>query len=125
MTENEISFIIRGAIFKVYNTLGPGLLESVYVAALTFELRKAGLEVQNEVPVSVSYETEKLDIGFRMDMLVEKKVNIEVKSIQNISEVHHKISLTYLRLTGLKLGIVVNFCTDNISKSIFRKVNKL
>ncbi|MCC7157933.1 MAG: GxxExxY protein [Ignavibacteria bacterium] len=125
MTENEISFIIRGAIFKVYNTLGPGLLESVYVAALTFELRKAGLEVQNEVPVSVSYETEKLDIGFRMDMLVEKKVNIEVKSIQNISEVHHKISLTYLRLTGLKLGILVNFCTDNISKSIFRKVNKL
>ena len=125
MTENEISFIIRGAIFKVYNALGPGLLESVYVAALTFELRKVGLEVRNEVPVSVSYETEKLDIGFRMDMLVENKVNVEVKSIQNISEVHHKISLTYLRLTGLKLGILVNFCTDNISKNIFRKVNKL
>lgn len=125
LTENEISYIIRGAIFKVYNNLGPGLLESVYVAALVFELRQAKLKVLTEVPVPVIYENQKLELGFRLDILVNDLVIIEVKSIDQIAEVHHKVVLTYLRLTGKKLAILVNFNTDDISKSIFRKVNGL
>jgi GxxExxY protein len=125
LTENEISFIIRGIIYKVYNALGPGLLESVYVAALVFELKKAGLHVQTEVPLPVIYENEKLELGFRIDILVNNLVIIEVKSIERLSEVHHKIVLTYLRLAEKKLAILVNFNTDDINKSIFRKVNNL
>ncbi len=126
MTENDISYIIRGAIFNVYNTLGPGLLESVYVAALKFELEREGLKVLKEVPVPVYYENEKLDIGFRMDLLVEDKVIIEVKSTENLAKVHHKQILTYLKLTKLRLGILVNFNVDDISLGgIFRKVNGL
>ncbi len=126
MTENEISYKIRGAIFNVYNTLGPGLLESVYVAALLFELKKKeGLKVRKEVPIPVFYEDEKLELGFRLDLLVEDKVIIEVKSVENLAEVHHKQVLTYLKLTEMKLGILVNFNVDNITSGIYRKVNGL
>ena len=125
MTENDISFKIRGAIFNVYKTFGPGLLESVYVASLVVELKKIGLKVLKEVPVPVYYEDEKLELGFRLDLLVEDKVIIEVKSVENLAEVHHKQVLTYLKLTNLKLGILVNFNVDNINSGIFRKVNGL
>ena len=125
MTENEISYIIRGAIFKVFNTFGPGLLESVYVAALVYELKKAEMSVKTEVPIPVIYEQEKLELGFRIDILVNDLVIIEVKSIEQLAEVHHKIVLTYLKLSGKKLAILVNFNTTDIDKSIFRKVNKL
>lgn len=125
MTENNISYIIRGAIFNVYNNLGPGLLESAYVAALKYELSKESLEVKTEVPVPILYENEKLEVGFRLDILVENKVLIEVKSVQNLSEIHHKQVLTYLKLTKLKLGILVNFNVDKINDGIFRKVNGL
>tara|TARA_R110001583_G_scaffold19104_5_gene75207 strand:- start:660 stop:1037 length:378 start_codon:yes stop_codon:yes gene_type:complete len=125
MTENDISYKIRGAIFNVYNVLGPGLLESVYVAALVFELKKEGLKAIREVPVPVYYENEILEIGFRLDLLVENKVIIEVKSVENLAPVHHKQVLTYLKLTELKLAILVNFNVDNIKSGIFRKVNGL
>jgi len=125
MTENEISYKIRGAIFNVYNSLGPGLLESVYVAVLRYELIKYDLDVRVEVPAPVYYEDQKLDIGFRMDLLVEGKVIIEVKSVERLAEVHHKQLLTYLKLTNLKLGILVNFNVDRIKEGIFRKVNGL
>lgn len=125
MTENDISYKIRGAIFNVFNNLGPGLLESVYVAALRYELEKQYLDVKTEVPVPVYYETEKLEIGFRLDILVENKVIIEVKSVENLAAVHHKQVLTYLKLTELKLGVLVNFNVVNISDGIFRKVNGL
>ncbi len=125
LTENEISYMIRGAIFEVCNNLGPGLLESVYVAALVFELRQAKLKVQTEVPVPAIYENQRLELGFRLDILVNDLVIIEVKSIDQIAEVHHKVVLTYLKLTGKKLAILVNFNTDDISKSIFRKMNGL
>lgn len=125
MTENDISYIIRGAIFKVYNALGPGLLESVYEAVLMFELKKAGLEPKSQVALPVIYENERLDIGFRIDILVNDIVIIEIKSVEQLAEVHHKQVLTYLRLSGKKLGILVNFNTDTISNSIYRKVNKL
>lgn len=125
MTENDISYIIRGAIYNVYNNFGAGLLESVYVAALKYELEKQSLDVKTEVPVPVIYEDVKLELGFRLDILVNNKVIIEVKSVETIAEVHHKQVLTYLKLTNLKLAILVNFNTDDINKSIFRKVNGL
>lgn len=98
MEENDISYIIRGAIFEVYNTLGPGLLESVYTAALTIELMDKGLIVKREVPVPVFYKERKLELGFRIDLLVNDKVIIEVKSIENLLDVHHKQVLTYLKI---------------------------
>ncbi len=125
MNENDISYKIRGAIYEVYKNLGPGLLESVYEAVLTFELQKLGLKVETQVPVPVIYKDQKLEVGFRLDIFVENKVIIEIKSVENLAEVHHKQVLTYLRLTGLKLGLLVNFNSDDILKSIYRKVNNL
>ena len=125
MTENEISFKIRGAIFKVYNTLGPGLLESAYEAVLSYELSQIGLNVKAQVPLPLIYNDIKLDVGYRLDLLVEDKVIIELKSVENITEVHHKQLITYLKLSGKKLGLLVNFNCNNIEHSIFRKVNGL
>ena len=125
MTENDISYKLWGAIFEIYNALGPGLLESVYVTALEYELSQQGLEVQREVSLPVYYKDVKLELGFRLDLLVEEKVIIEVKSVENLAEVHHKQVLTYLKLTGLKLGILVNFNVSQIKEGIFRKVNGL
>ena len=125
MTENEISYKIRGAIFNVYNNLGPGLLETVYVLALCHELKLQSLDVKTEVPVPVYYGNVELEAGFRLDILVANKVIIEVKSVEIINKTHHKQILTYLKLTGIKLGILVNFNTDDISKGIIRKVNEL
>jgi len=109
LDENELSYIIRGAIFKVYNSLGAGLLESVYEATLKFELEKAVLCVKNQVPLPVIYENVHLEIGFRIDLLIEDKVIIEIKSVENLAEVHHKQVLSYLRLSGKKLGLLINF----------------
>jgi len=125
MKENDISYIIRGAIFKIYNELGPGLLESVYVAALKYEIEKEGLNVLKEVPVPVYYDNKKMELGFRIDLLVDDKVIIEVKSVERLADVHHKQVLTYLKLTDLKLAILVNFNVDNIKNGIYRKVNGL
>lgn len=125
MNENEISYIIRGAIFKVYNSLGPGLLESVYEAALKHEIMKDGLQVESQVAVPVYYDGVKLDLGFRIDLLINDKVIIEIKSVEILAPVHHKQLLTYLKLTDRKLGVLVNFNTDNISDGITRIVNKL
>ena len=125
MTENDISYKIRGAIFKVYNGRGPGLLESVNQAALMHELLKENLLVRSEVPVPVVYDNQKLELGFRLDLLVENKVIIELKSVECLADVHHKQVLTYLKLTNLKLAILVNFNVDNIVDGIFRKVNDL
>jgi len=125
MTENEISYKIRGAIFKVYNTLGPGLLESIYVAALAYELQRDGLKVSREVPVPVYYEDIELELGFRLDLIIENKVIVEVKSVEQVAKVHHKQVLTYLKITDLCLAILVNFNVEDITKGIFRKVNHL
>jgi GxxExxY protein len=125
MTENDISYKIRGAIFDIYNELGPGLLESVYVAALVYELKKEGFKVLKEVALPVYYKKEKLDVGFRLDLLIDDKVIIEVKSVEHLAEVHHKQVLTYLKITKLKLAILVNFNVDNIKSGIYRKVNGL
>ena len=125
MTENEISYLIRGAIFKIFRKLGTGLFENVYQHILKYELEKLGLNVKMEVPLPVIYDTHKFDIGFRIDLLVNDKVIVEIKSVEKLAEVHHKQTITYLKLTGLKLGILVNFNSDNIANDIFRKVNYL
>ena len=125
MTENEISYQIRGAIFKVYNHVGPGLLESVYEAALAYELKKEGLQVRTQVALPFQYEEISMEIGYRIDILVEDKVIIEVKSVDNLADVHYKQLLTYLKLSGKHLGILVNFNTSELEKSIKRIVNKL
>lgn len=120
-----MTYIIRGCVFDVYNELGPGLLESVYEAALAFELRDKGLAIKTQVALPVVYKETQLDLGFRIDILVEDKVIIELKSIETILDVHHKQVLTYLKLTGLKLALLINFNTNEISKAIHRKVNNL
>ncbi len=125
MTENEISYLIRGAIFKVYNTLGAGLFESVYSPILKYELEILGLNVKTEVVIPLIYDNLNFDIGFRLDLLVNDKVIIELKSVEKLNEVHFKQLITYLKLTNLKLGLLINFNTDNIATSIFRKVNNL
>ena len=125
MHENEISFLIRGAVFKIYNSLGPGLLESAYEAALDYELKKEGLKVRRQVPLPLVYEGVSMEVGYRIDLLVEEKVIVEIKSVENLAEVHHKQVLTYLKLSGRKLGILINFNCSAIDKSIFRKVNGL
>lgn len=125
MKENEISYFVRGAIYEVYNKLGAGLFESVYAVALEWELRNSGLEVKREVAVPVEYKNVRMDLGFRLDLLVEEKVIIEVKSVAKLEAVHHKQVLTYLKLTDLKLAILVNFNVANIDDGMFRKVNGL
>lgn len=123
--ENFISYDIRGAAFRIYNNLGPGLFESVYEAAMAYELRKMRREVRTQVELPVIYEKENLGLGFRMDLLVDKLVITEIKSVEALAPVHHKQLLTYLRLTGLKLGLLINFNTDDLSKNIIRIVNGL
>ena len=125
MKENEISYDIRGAAFKVYNNLGPGMLESVYEHALTFELRALGHTVKNQVGIPVSYMKSKLELGFRLDILVDDLVIIEVKSVDQLMDIHHKQLLTYLKLTDIKLGLLINFNTVNIRNSMVRIVNGL
>ncbi|PWW25336.1 MULTISPECIES: GxxExxY protein [unclassified Chryseobacterium] len=122
MKENEISFYIRKSIFSVYNELGPGLLEKVYEKVLVCELENNGLKVKTQVPMKVKFRDIIIDSGFVADIIVEDKIIIEVKAVTEIANIHHQQLLTYLKLTGLKLGILVNFNTDFISKSIFRKV---
>ncbi len=125
MDINEITYKTRGAIFAVFNELGPGLLESVYEAALTYELKTLGLNVRNQVPVPVIYKEVKLDIGFRLDLIVEEQVIVEIKSVELMHNVHKKQLLTYLRLSNKKLGLLVNFNSDKLvdKESIFRIIN--
>jgi len=123
--ENQISYDVRGAIFKVYNNLGPGLFESVYETALSYELEQLGYKIQRQVAFPFVYEEIKFEQCFRIDILIEDKVIIELKSVEAVADVHYKQLLSYLRLSNKKLGILVNFNTENISKEIKRIVNNL
>ena len=109
MTENEISKIIVDISYKIHTKLGPGLLESVYEAILFHELVKIGLSVERQKPIPVIWENVFLDVGFRTDLIVENKVIIEIKSVEQVSRVHPKQLLTYLRITKIKLGLLINF----------------
>ena len=125
MHENEISYNIRKAAFNVYNTLGPGLLENVYEAAMAYELDKLGHQVQTQVTLPVIYKDVKLELGYRLDLLVDQKVIIEIKSVEELAKVHYKQLLTYLKLTDCKLGLLINFNTNNIKENIIRIANNL
>ena len=123
MTVNEITYEIRGAIYDVYKELGPGLLESVYEEALCFELEQRGLKVERQVQVPVMYKGNVLKTELRLDVLVEDKVIVELKSVEEMKKVFAKQLLTYLRLMDKKIGLLVNFNTDNILTSITRVAN--
>ena len=126
MTENEISYQIRGAIYEVYKTLGPCLLESVYEEALVYELKQRGLQVERQKSVPVQYKDVTLNTDLRLDLLVEDKVIVELKSVSEMKDVFYKQTLTYCKLLNKKLGILVNFNVDDIlSDAIIRVVNRL
>lgn len=125
MHENEIAKIIVDSALKVHKNLGPGLLENVYKAAIVYELTKLGLKVHVERGIPVVYEEVELEIGFRADVVVENKVIIECKSIEALAPVHGKILLTYLRLTDMRLGLLINFNVELIKDGIKRVVNNL
>jgi GxxExxY protein len=125
MTENEISKQVVDAAFKIHTKLGPGLLESVYEAVLAYELKQRGLQVVRQQAMPVVYEAVQLEEGFRADLIVEGKVIVELKSVETIAPVHKKQVLTYLRLTNLKLGLLINFGDALIKDGIFRIVNGL
>ncbi len=123
--ENEVSYAIRGAAFKVNRILGPGLLESVYETALTYEIRKQGYEVKTQIGIPMVYDDLKMDIGFRLDLIVNNSVIVEIKSVEALMDVHYKTLLTYLRLTDKKLGLLINFNTASLKDSIIRIANNL
>lgn len=125
MHENEISYAIRGAAFEVHTALGPGLLESVYEKALAYELQESGLAVKTQLGVPVTYKEVEMEQGFRMDLLVEQKVIVEIKSVEALLDVHHKQLLTYLKLSDKKLGLLINFNVSSLKDSITRIVNNL
>ena len=125
MTENEIAKHIVDAALKVHKRFGPGLLESVYEAVLAAELERRGLRVKRQQPIPVIYEDVRLDIGFRVDLIVEDKVVIEIKSIEAIASVHDKQVLTYLKIADKRLGFLINFNVDLIKDGIKRVVNGL
>ena len=125
MTENEIATIIVDAAFKIHKTLGPGLLESVYEAALKYELQKRGLKVLQQLGIAVTYEGLDLGIGFRADLVVNDRVVIEIKSIEALAAVHSKQLATYLRVMDLRLGLLINFNVELIRNGIRRVVNRL
>ena len=123
MTENEITYEIRGAIYDVYKELGPGLLESVYEEALCYELEQRGLAVERQVQVPIRYKGNVLKTELRLDILVEDKVIVELKSVEEMKKVFSKQLLTYLRLMDKKVGLLVYFNTDDILSSMKRIAN--
>jgi GxxExxY protein len=123
MTENEITYEIRGAIYDVYKALGPGLLESVYEEALCFELEQRGLNVERQKQVPLVYKGNVLKTELRLDLIAEDMVIVELKSVEEMKKVFAKQLLTYLRLMGKKVGLLVNFNTDDILTSITRIAN--
>ncbi len=125
MGENEISTEIVDAAYKIHTRLGPGLLESVYEVVLALELEKRGLRVGRQVPIPVTYEGTRFDVGFRADLLVEKLVIVELKSLERTLPVHRKQVLTHIRLANLRLGLLINFGAHLIKDGITRVVNQL
>jgi GxxExxY protein len=125
MDINDLTYKIRGAIFQVHNALGPGLFESVYEAALAYELLPQGLQVRTQVGIPVSYKDVQLEVGFRLDILVEDSVIVEIKSVEKLMDVHKKQLLTYLKLTNTKIGLLVNFNAANLfdKENLIRIIN--
>jgi len=125
MTENEIAKIVVDACYHIHTRLGPGLLESVYESVLEYELKKRGLRVMRQVAIPIVYDDISFDEGFRADLIVEDKVILELKSVEQTAPVHRKQVLTYIKLTDRRLGLLINFGSPLIKDGITRLVNKL
>ena len=125
MMENELSKIIVNTAYQIHYTLGPGLLESVYEEIMYYELCKLGLNVERQQSIPIIWDELKMEIGFRADLIIESKVIVELKSVEKIAPVHPKQLLTYLKVTGIKLGLLINFNEPFIKNGITRIVNNL
>lgn len=125
MTENEISYKVIGAALDVHKNLGPGLLEATYENALAYDLQQEGFEVKQQVPMPFVYKEIKMEVGYRLDLVVNNKVVIEIKSLEDLAPVHFAQTLTYLKLSKLKLGLLINFNTKLLKDGIHRLVNDL
>ena len=125
MTENELSRVVFDSALKVHQALGPGLLESAYEECLYYEIKKTGLFVEKQKPLPLVYEDVKLDIGYRIDIIIENKLILELKSVESLNDVHFAQLLTYLKLTNCKLGLLINFNVSLIKNGIKRVVNNL
>jgi len=123
MTENEISNKVLGLAIEVHTVLGPGLLESAYKETLYYKIRKAGLVVEKERPMPLIFEEVKLECGYRIDLLVENKLVIEIKSVEALNDVHLAQTLTYLKLGNFKLGLLINFNVLSLKNGIRRVIN--
>ena len=125
MNENQLSRMVFNDALKVHRNLGPGLLESSYEECLFYELNKSGLLIERQKPLPLIYEDVKLDIGYRVDLLIEKKLIIELKSVETLNEIHFAQLLTYLKLSNCKLGLLINFNVTLIKNGIKRIANNL
>ena len=125
MSENEISSKIIGAAIEVHKQLGPGLLESTYETCLAYELKQMGLDVKQQQALPVLYKEVKLEAGYRIDLLVENKVIVEIKSVDALADIHTAQLLTYLKLKDLKLGLLINFNSVRVVDGLKRIVNNL
>lgn len=125
MDENDIATKVIGAAIDVHKALGPGLLESAYKECLFYKLRETGLIVEKEKPMPLVFERVKLDCGYRIDILVENKVVLELKSVEEINEIHLAQTLTYMKLGNYKLGLLINFNVKTLKEGIRRVVNNL
>jgi GxxExxY protein len=124
MNENEITEKIIGCAIKIHDVLGPGLLESAYQKCLLYELRLQGLHVEGEVPLPLVYQEVRLECGYRMDLVVEDKIILEIKSVEALSELHFAQLLTYLKLRNYRLGLLINFNVLRVKDGIRRVANK-
>ncbi len=125
MHENQLSFEIRKAAYELHTNLGPGLLESVYETALAHELQQAGLHVARQVPMPMEYKGIRMEVGYRLDLVVGHKVIVELKSVDALLDVHFQQLTTYLKLSGFKLGLLINFNVDRLKHHMHRRVNGL
>ena len=125
MSENELSYQIIGCALDIHKTIGPGLLESAYENALAHDLKELGLNVKQQVPMPFIYKEVKQDVGYRLDLLINNKVIIEIKSLETLAPVHFAQTLTYLKLSNLKLALLINFNSKVLKDTIHRIVNKL
>ncbi len=125
MEINEVTGEIVDAAMRIHRSLGPGLLESAYEACLAYELRKRGLVVETQVPLPVVYEDVRLEVGYRMDLIVEHAVVVEIKSNESVLPIHKAQLISYLKLSGHKVGLLINFNVELLKDGVTRMVNKL
>ena len=125
MSENEISYAVIGAAVQMHKSLGPGLLESVYEATLHYDLKELGLEVASQVPMTLIYKGVRLEVGYRIDLLIDNKVIVEIKSLENLAPVHFSQTLTYLKLSEKKLALLINFNVKTLMDGVHRIVHHL